>query len=134
MSKIIDKLREAEAQRERIVAERKRLETEADAALAAREREEQTGRASAEAPRMPRADPEAERLVDQRRKIERNSSAPSRGSRTWFAIGVALLLCLAMGAFFFRQTPEPRHPGVFELKLDRSLESFAQHLKEKDEQ
>jgi len=40
VSQIFDKLKEAEAQRERLIAERKRLEAEADAALAAREREE----------------------------------------------------------------------------------------------
>ena len=40
MSKIIDKLKEAEAQRQRVVAERKRIEAEADAALAGSERDD----------------------------------------------------------------------------------------------
>ena len=35
MSRILDRLKEAEAQRERIVAKRRRLEAEAEAALAA---------------------------------------------------------------------------------------------------
>jgi hypothetical protein len=39
MSRILDQLKQAEAQRERVIAERKRLEAEADAALSALERE-----------------------------------------------------------------------------------------------
>ena len=47
MSKILDKLKQAEAHREQIVAERKRLEAEANAALAAHEVEERGARATA---------------------------------------------------------------------------------------
>ena len=50
MSKILDKLKEAEAHREHVIAERKRLEAEADAALAARDRDENTGRTRRQAP------------------------------------------------------------------------------------
>lgn len=50
MSRILDKLKEAEAERQRIVAERRRLEAEADAALAASEREEVGAKAPAPTP------------------------------------------------------------------------------------
>ncbi|HEY8069349.1 MAG TPA: hypothetical protein VIF38_10705 [Burkholderiales bacterium] len=133
MSQILDKLKRAEAERQRIVAERKRLEAEADAALAAREMEERTGRApaairvdahaapapDAEAPweSRPRddaagralaaADAETARLADERRKIERRPRAASAaGSRTRLAIGAALALCLAAGVALFRQEPK----------------------------
>ena len=125
MSQILDKLRLAEAERQRIVAERKRLEAEADAALAAREMEERAGRA----PAVVRADAPAR----ERRKIERRTRAsPPAGSRTRLAVGAALALCLAAGVALFRQEPKPVPQRAFELKLDRDLESFAQRLAEKE--
>jgi hypothetical protein len=42
-----------------------------------------------------------------------------------------LALCLAAGFLFFGQEPKPAPQGVFGLKLDRDLESFARHLEEK---
>lgn len=123
MSRILDQLREAEVQRERVVAERRRLEAEADAALAARE-------------------------IDDRRDISANPAAPERGAAqstreraappspsantTWMAIGATLVSCLAVGVLYFKQEPQPRPQGVFQLKLDRDLESFAKRVQEKE--
>jgi hypothetical protein len=45
MSKILEQLKQAEAQRQRVVAERRQLEDEANTALAAREKEELAARA-----------------------------------------------------------------------------------------
>jgi hypothetical protein len=123
VSKILDKLREAEVQRERVIAERRRLETEANAALAAREIND--GRAlSANAAAPARA----------AAPTAREPAAPpsSSASTAWMAVGAALVLCLAIGVLYFRQEPQPRPQGVFQLKLDRDLESFARRVQEKE--
>src|SRR6185295_1683588 len=50
MTKILEQLKQAEAERQRVVAERKQLEDDANAALAAYEREERARRAAATTP------------------------------------------------------------------------------------
>ena len=125
MSKILDKLREAEAHREQIIAERKRLEAEADAALAAHEIEERSARPGA-------GRNEAQSLVTI--ETQRLAAAASSSGRAGIAIGAVLLLCLAIGVLYFKQEPElnPKPQGAFELKLDRDLESFAKRLPENE--
>jgi hypothetical protein len=123
VSRILDKLRAAELQRESVVAEHKRLEAEADAALAARE---------SDASRALSAYPEAP--AGGAAQTARGRAAPpaSTAITAWMAIGVTLALCLAIGVLYFRQEAQPRPQGVFQLKLDRDLESFAKRVQEKE--
>ena len=122
MSQILDQLKRAEAERERLIAERRRIETEADAALAARERAES-------GPQRPVL----------------RELAPA--SKSWLLAGIAALACVAAlsAALLFsgeKQSTQKEAPARtaaiavpaahFELKLDRDLESFARRLRDKE--
>ncbi len=128
MSKILEQLKQAEAQRERIVAERQQLEDEANAALAAREREELARRAAATAPA---ADPvalakaESEALAASRvrqaeaaarEKAEAAGAQPPRQDRRVLA-GAAVAIAVALAAVFWGilfvpQKDAAKEPGV----------------------
>lgn len=128
MSKIYEKLREAEAERERVVAERKRLEAEADAALAEREREERLERAGVA---RPATDSAHGRAAAARSKTE------SRGlPMAWLgAVTTALVAGVAIGVLVPKKAAprlEPAAPvvqaGALPLKLDRDLDAFSARL------
>ena len=139
MSKIIDQLRQAEEQRERFVAERKRFEAEADAALAAREREER---------RLPPAAPT--RLGEP--AAASRAAPPARSPQQQSRVAAAVAIAAAMAVVFWVGTlvsrppaapdsvprvPEtalrapdlPAAPALF--RLDRDLDAFAARLREK---
>jgi len=131
MSEILDRLKQAEAERERVIAERRRLEAEADAALAAREREE--------ARRLGGQPPPAVQPV---------APAPRPAPRrSWGALLVATLALAAGYAAGLRNGPAPpsaRAPAApapaaapveatpagdpLPLKLDADLPSFSARL------
>ena len=137
MSEILKRLKHAEAERERVIAERKRLETEADAALAQRDREEFVAwQRVAERPLPPRVD----------------VPAPRQGSRlaAGAAIAVALLVVFWIGTMMPRDSaparaPEPVaafpatapapvpavRPAPVVFKLDRDAEAFARRAGER---
>ena len=131
MSKFLDKLKEAEARRQDVIVGRKRLEAEAEAALATREREERG---------MP---PRAEFTA--RTKAEERATQPAWPNRgPW--VGAAVVIGLALAAGFWsgmfsaerepiRETmnepnavpktdPESGNPS-FQLKFDRDMGAFA---------
>ena len=131
MSKILEQLKQAEERRQRIVAERKRVESEADAALAARDLDERTGRARDEA--QVRAAAEAARLA-----TERGGQPEYSGKIRWLAAGAVVAAGIFSVFFFFGASNEKETAAVgspaagFPLKLDRDLESFAKRLQEKE--
>lgn len=125
MSKIFEQLKQAEEQRERIVAERKRLEAEADAALAAHERERQQHASLDPAPERAKAE-------------ERGGQPESAEKIRWLAAG-AVVAAGIFSVFFFYGTSNKKETaavgspgGGFQLKLDRDLDSFAKRLQEKE--
>ncbi len=122
MSQILDQLKRAEAEREHLIAERRRIETEADAALAARERAESG---------------------PQRPVLREPAPAPKRrllAGLVAFAFIAAMSVALLFpGEKQSAQKEMPARTPViavpaahFELKLDRDLESFARRLQEKE--
>src|SRR4029077_5323761 len=92
VSQILDRLKQAEQERERVIAERKRLEAQAAAALAAREREQivqqQEPRAAPPLPAQPKA------------------QTPQQQSRMAATIAIAV----AMAVVFWIGTLMPRKP------------------------
>ena len=126
MSEILNRLKQAERERERVVAERRRLETEADAALGAREREELGRRIDADpAPVAPAASRSA-------------APAPVRGAWRWGLAGLAIGLAVSF-VMRFEGTPAQKDtaaasPGKSELILDRDVEGFAARAREKEKQ
>ena len=156
MSRILDRLQEAEAQRQRVVAERKRLEAEADAALAARDLEEQTGKARIQVP-VPRADPGAREAsetaaplaVERRAAVDAEAARPHRRAWAGAAAGVAVVLAAGLWSGIFSSEKEPvrettEEPAArpetepvqsnppFRLKLDRDVEAFAARVKPRE--
>lgn len=127
MSQILNQLKLAEAERERLIAERRRIETEADTALAAREREES-------GPRPP--------------LLREPAPAPKRR----LLAGLAALACIAAlsAALLFtgeKQSTQQEVPArsaviavpaapatPFELRLDRNADGFAARVREKERQ
>ncbi len=137
MTKILEQLKQAEAQRERIVAERRRLEEEANAALAAQERDELARRAAAS---ERRSDPVAQA------KAERSNVQPPPQDRRVLA-GVAVIIAVALIAVFWGSRFAPREDAAtyraaaaqfgargdpLRLKLDRDLGAFAARAREKE--
>jgi hypothetical protein len=137
MSMILDRLKEAEARRQEVIAERKRLEAEADAALAAREREERG---------MP---PPA--------KGEERAAQPVRPDRRPWAGGAVVIALVLVAGFWSgmfsaekepikepakaliavpaapKTEPEPGNPP-FQLKLDRDADAFAARVKDREKE
>ncbi len=158
MSKILDQLKQAEAQRQKIIAERKRLEAEADAALAALEREQ---RGQPPQPAVPaeatRPEPaptaaEAERLESARERrraedrllrdaqaraqAEQPRARPDAGQGRWLRASLLAAVVVVLTYFLLpgdgrkaaRVAVEPAE-GAFQLKLDRDDEGFAARLR-----
>ena len=148
MSQILDRLKQAEQERERVIAERKRLESEADAALAAHEREQnlqqQEPRAAPPPPVQPRA-----------QTPQQKAQTPQQQSRmaATVAIAVAMAVVFWVGTLMPRKpmqepavrseeraaravAPEPVaavRPGAPALfKLDTDLDAFAARAKLKE--
>jgi hypothetical protein len=130
VSQILDRLKQAEQERERVIAERKRLEAEADAALAAHEREQllqQEPRAVLPPPARPK------------------EQTPQQQSRLAAAVAIAV----AMAVVFWVGTLMPRNPAnppaepapkalvpapraaPALFKLDSDLEAFAARTQDK---
>ena len=149
MSRIIDKLRQAEEQRESIVAERKRLEIEADTALAVREHEERVQQSAAPMPKPSTKTVEVEKMLAAARAVPLH-----RRPGTWLWAGAALA-----GAVMLRYAvPEGKVPPSakvppsgqvplsakvppsvaserkFELRLERDADGFAARVREKEGQ
>ena len=143
MTKILEQLKQAEAQRQRVVAERKQLEDEANAALAAYEREERARRAAAATPPLDPAS-RAEAGRDAARQ-------PLQGKRV--LAGVAVLIAAALIAVFWGIPFAPQEDAQtyrgaatlpeagalveargdpLRLKLDRNLGAFAARVREKE--
>ena len=130
MSQILDRLKQAEQERERVIAERKRLEAEADAALAAREREQILQQEPRIVPPMPPVPP---------MQPPPKAQTPQQQSRVaaGIAIAVALAVVFWVGTLMPRNAanlpaePAPKAfvpavraaPALF--KLDSDLEAFA---------
>jgi hypothetical protein len=140
MSEILNRLKQAEAERERVIAERKRLEAEADAALDAREREEFVRSERLAARPMPPQPAQAAQPT------------PQQSSRLAAAVAMAAALAVVfwIGTLMPRKpatpavaplpaaavsTPAPAPPPVRmppELfRLERDLDAFASRVKEK---
>ncbi len=136
VSLILNRLKQAEAERERLVAERKRAEAEADAALAAYEREQALQPRAAVMQQAPAAG-----------KAAKTRAAPPAAT----AIPALVLAGLAAAAGFsaallITDSPAPTPPAPIapappaapafnsELRLDRDAEGFAARAKEKEPQ
>lgn len=142
MSRILEQLKKAEQDRERLVAERKRLELEADAALAAQDREER-GRTPPVAEPAPPPRPEQVRKQAQQPVQKPVQNQVPQQSR--FAAGLAMAAALAVvfwvGTLVSRPAPvpaplpaarAPEKPAAPELfKYDRDVDAFAARLREK---
>jgi hypothetical protein len=134
MSEILNRLKQAEAERERVIAERRRLEAEADAALAEREREE-----------FVRGEQRAARPVTPQQPVQ---PTPQQSSRLAAAVAMAAALAVVfwIGTMMPRKqatpavappplavTPAPMSksnpPELF--RLERNLDAFAARVKEK---
>ncbi len=139
MSEILDKLKDAEAQRQRIIAERRRLEAEADAALAAQEREDAVRRAkfAGAAPRAP-AEGASAPAAD-----AAPARTPQQGSRfaAALAIGAALAVVFWIGTLVPQEPQRPapvapaqatRAPAPPLFMLDRDAEAFAARARDRD--
>ena len=141
MSRILEQLKQAEEQRERLIAERRRLEAEADAALAAREREER---------RFPPAEPT--RVAESAAATAPRAAPPVPTPQQQSRVAAAVAMAVAMAVVFWVGTlvsrppaapdpvarvPEtalrapdlPAAPALF--RLDRDLDAFAARLREK---
>ena len=121
MSQILNQLKRAEAERERLIAERRRIEAEADAALAAREREEfvppPAARKPAPAPRR--------RLL--------------AGLAALASVAAASVVLFLLGEDQTAQPPAPVRPAAlsvptarFELRLDHDADGFAARVRERE--
>jgi hypothetical protein len=146
VSEILNRLKQAEAERERVIAERRRHEAEADAALAEREREEQARMLQqAERPvaRQPaRAQPP--------QSAPRASQEPTPQQRSRLAAGVAIGAAMAVvfwvGTLVPQQQPEPvvkappvpavrpitpaKAPPPALFRMDQDLDAFASRVKD----
>ena len=143
MSQILNRLKQAEEERERVIAERKRLEAEADAGLAEREREElalarQRGELLVGA--QP-ASQSAQQLAPEATPQQRSRFAAALG------IAVAMVVVFWVGTLMPRKAappvaiaptppvpvpaapPAPREPPQL-FTLDRDLDAFAARVKE----
>jgi hypothetical protein len=129
MSEILNRLKQAEAERERVIADRKRLEAEADEALAQRDRDEFIAWQQVAA-----------------RPVPEREAPPSRPASSRLAAGLAM--AAALGVVFWLGTMVPRagtpprptapvvvapalKPAVVLFQLDRNLEGFARKAGEK---
>jgi hypothetical protein len=133
MSKILEQLKQAEEQRERLIAERKRLEAEADAALAAREREERyrnspAAQAAAEPALPPRGAPPAAHTPQQQSRLAAGL-AMAAALAVVFWVGTLVSRPAATPAPAARAPEKPAAPELF--KYDRDVEAFAARLREK---
>ncbi|MSQ49993.1 MAG: hypothetical protein EXR30_06325 [Betaproteobacteria bacterium] len=149
MSRIIDKLRQAEEQRESIVAERKRLEIEADTALAVREHEERVQQSDSPMPKPSPKAAEIEKMLAAARAVPLH-----RRPATWLWAGAALvgaamlLYAVPEGQVSpsakvqpFGQVPLSAKVPLsvaserkFELRLERDADGFAARVREKEGQ
>ena len=148
MSQILNRLKQAEEERQRVIAERKRLETEADAALAEREREEMV-RAQQHAER-PVAAPQAPQPAPP--SVQRAAETPQERSRfaAALAIGVAMAVVFWVGTLVPQKpeivvrapdpapmpatatpAPAPKSPPPALFRMDGDLEAFAARVKDK---
>ncbi|HEY6966938.1 MAG TPA: hypothetical protein VI229_05655 [Burkholderiales bacterium] len=142
MSQILNRLKQAEEERQRVIAERKRLETEADAALAEREREEMVrAQQGAERPvAPPQAPPPAQTVAETPQQRSRFAAA--------LAIGVAMAVVFWVGTLVPQKpeivvqatapvqavaTPAPaaKAPPPELFRMDGDLDAFALRLKDK---
>jgi hypothetical protein len=118
MSRILDKLQAAEAQRQSIIAERRRLEAEADAALAAQDRE-------ARAPHL-QADPPQSGIPAPVRR-------PLHFPWTWALAAIAFLAVAIVVLPEKKRAPAApaaaAAPPAFGLKLDHNVDAFAARLR-----
>jgi hypothetical protein len=144
VSQILNRLKQAEEERQRVIAERKRLEAEADAGLAEREREE-----------MVRAQEHAERPVAQPQAPQSAQPAaetPQQRSRfaAALAIGVAMAVVFWVGTLVPQKpeivvqapasapvrasaapAPAAKTPPPELFRIDGDLDAFAARLKDK---
>jgi hypothetical protein len=137
MSEILNRLKQAEAERERVIAERKRLEAEADAALDAREREE-----------FVRSEQLASRPVPPPQPALPVQPTPQQSSR----LAAAVAMAAALAVVFWIGTLMPRKPATPAVapppaaavsapapartppelfRLERDLDAFASRVKDK---
>jgi hypothetical protein len=142
MSEILNRLKQAEAERERVIAERKRLESEADAALDAREREE-----------FVRSEQLAARPVQAPQQALPAQPTPQQSSR----LAAAVAMAAALAVVFWIGTLMPRKPAAPAMapppaaavstaapappppartppelfRLERDLDAFASRVKDK---
>ncbi len=161
MSNILDKLKQAEAQRQRILAGRgagearaapKTAQTAAVPAfivaipveeIAVKEALEraQTETAARLAEQRRHADEKAASMAEERREAEariereaklRAAQPEVSGKSYWLVAGaIAVAGIFAALGFYGTTGKDPGETGaIFQLKLDRDLESFAQRLKE----
>lgn len=102
MSQVLNRLKQAEADRERVIAERRRLEAEADVALAELEREE--GSARAQAASAPPALPPT---------VHTRAVREAAVRRSWgtFAIVAALACAFLLGTLVSRESGPPKVPA-----------------------
>jgi uncharacterized membrane protein YccC len=136
VSQILDRLKQAEQERERVIAERKRLEAEADAALADRERDQILQQAGRSAP-LPPAQPRAQTPQQQSRAAAAIAIAVAMGVVFW--IGTLVPRKPATSTTPAVQAPEPARPAAREpaaapalFKFDTDLDSFAVRAKGKE--
>ena len=141
MSQILNRLKQAEEERQRVIAERKRLEIEADAALAEREREERV-RAQQHAERPVAAPPSAQRAAETPQQRSRFAAA--------LAIGVAMAVVFWVGTLVPQKpeivvrapepapmpatatpAPAPKSPPPALFRMDGDLEAFAARVKDR---
>ena len=141
MSEILNRLKQAEAERERVIAERKRLEAEADAALDARERDE-----------FVRSEQLAARPMQPQVALPAQPT-PQQSSR----LAAAVAMAAALAVVFWIGTLMPRKPAAPALapppatavstaapaqalpvrtppelfRLERDLDAFASRVKDK---
>ena len=124
MSHFLEKIRDAEQRRLRVVAERRRLEAEADAALASREREEQR-RTHDDPPQAAPAPP----------------ATPA--SARYFPWGWATVALAFLAGSVFLMPEKEKAPAAearpeamrsFGLKLDRDVEAFSARVREWERQ
>jgi uncharacterized membrane protein YccC len=98
MSQVLDRIRQAEEERERVIAERRRIEAEADSALAEHEREEALRRAQAEssAPPLPPA-------------VHTRAVQEASARRTWGTVAAAVAVACA---FWLGTRVQPSPPAA----------------------
>lgn len=144
MTKILEQLKQAEAERQRVVAERKQLEDDANAALAAYEREERARRAAAMTPPLG--------PVSQVKGAKGAAREPQQDRRVLAGVAVAIAAALTAvfwGIWFAPQKDAAREfkaavspPAAqmqargdpLQLKFDQDVGSFAARVREKEKQ